>query len=244
MSMRYPTIVAALAWIGIVALCAQLAMADEPSFKIKHRPEVAALASSLGGEQSAQLRYSSKVFPDQHTSSSPEALDGYGEYFEAEVSDSSFCRRVGFLRDRITGIVYPRYYSRDSIEAALKFAAARIMGNQMQRGERDDTVVATKVAEESARISTLTPLQDRLIPVQLGQNEETDVYYYSRGRHGNAIVICQASDFYKRCSVDGNLQSLGFDSSIHRKIFKKPDIMSCYFLAFERVSRQALGGEQ
>lgn len=237
--MRYQHIIEALAWAGIAVFLVQVAMADEPSFAVRHRPEVAALASRLGGEQSARLKATPKVFPYQRAST-PDKTDGPGENFEVDVSDSGLCSRMGFLHNRITGIVYPRFYEHYSIDAALSFAADRVMGNQTQRGERDATVVAAKVAEESARISSTTALQDRLILVQLGQNEQTKVYFYSSGTSGTASVICHASDFYKRCSVEGNLPSLGFDTSIHKRVLEKPNVMSCYFLAFERIRREAL----
>ena len=189
-----------------------------------------------GGAQSAQLASDPRIFPFQD-----ENEDGSGENFEVDVSDSKFCWQLKFLNDRITGIVYPRYHTYLSVQAALEFEAARVAGNQRSRGKVDPAVVAETVQKEATRISRLLPKEnDKLLSIDVGQNDHTQVYFYARGNEGTATISCIGDAFYKRCSGHGNLEGLGFAVSIHKSVLQRPNALSCYFRAFEAVAQFAV----
>ncbi len=209
------------------------AEAEQPSFEIHHRPEVASDAMNLGGAQSAKLRSDPHVFPFQ-----AENEEELGENFEVDISDSEFCSQIKFLNDSITGIVYPRYYTYLSVKAALEFEAARVAGNQRARGKTNPAAVAETVEKEAARISRLLPKEDdKLLSVDVGQNDHTQVYFYARDGAGTMTISCIEDSIYKRCSSYGNLEELGFAVSIHKSILQRPNSLSCYFRAFEAVAK-------
>lgn len=209
---------------------------EQPSFEIRHRPEVGSDAVKLGGAESAKLKSDSRVFPFQ-----TENEEGLGENFEVDVSDSEFCSQLRFLNSRITGIVYPRYYAYRSVQAALEFEAARVTGNQRSRGKTDPASIAETVKKEAVRVSRLLPKEDdKLLSIDVGQNDHTQVYFYARGNAGTATISCIEDNFYKRCSGYGNLEALGFAVSIHKSIVRQPNALSCYFRAFEAVAQRII----